>query len=254
MIVCSDNPIRHNLRQRLGIFRVRWLLNRASRVFVPGDRGYQLMKYWGLADEKIVKGLYGVDEFNLQPAIDMREMNGWPKKFLFTGRYCHRKGLDVLLSAYTDYRSRHGDPWDLVCCGRGELGTSLGGLAGVIDRGFVQPGDLTAELAGASVFVLPSRADAWPLSLVEAALSGLPVICTAACGSSAELVRDRFNGRVVATANSDALSEAMSWMHQNQTRLPTFGQRSSELGSAYTASEWAFRWSSEIEQILGEAG
>lgn len=249
LIVCSDNPIRHTWRQRLGILKIRWLLDRASRVMVPGDRGYQLMKSWKLPDEKIAKGLYGVDELSLKPCISERESNGWPKNFIFTGRYCQRKGVDIMLEAYADYRARHDDPWDLVCCGRGELGTLLQAQPGVIDRGFVQPERLNTALANASAFVLASRSDAWPLSLVEAAMAGLPIVCTAACGSSAELVRDRFNGRVVPTANRSALSDAMSWIHANETELTEFGRRSSELANAFSAHQWAERWADEIEDI-----
>lgn len=249
VILCSDNPIRHTWRQRLGAFRIAWLMKRASLVFVPGERGFQLMKSWSLPDRKIAKGLYGVDEAAFAKCLDERNSKNWPRHFVFTGRYSERKGVDVMLAAYKKYRKSKPSPWGLLCCGRGELESQLSGCDGVVNRGFIQPNELPSVLSNASAFVLASRADAWPLSLVEAALSGLPIICTAACGSSAELVRDGFNGRVVPGADIDALAGAMCWAHDHVDPSNAFGQRSQSLGLAYTSSEWSARWREAIHQV-----
>ena len=249
VILCSDNQIKHTWRQTFGAHKIRWLLRRASLVFVPGESGYQLMRSWHVPPEKIVKGLYGVDESSLSPCVNMRTEQQWPKNFIFTGRYCKRKGVDLLLKAYSKYRSRVAKPWGLVCCGRGELGEMLDGQPGVVDQGFVQPSDLACQLAHASAFVLASRSDAWPLSLVEAALSGLPIICTSVCGSAAELTRDLYSGRVVPPSDVNSLASAMEWVHERESDLSELGRRSRELGLAYTAHAWAERWQHALQRI-----
>ncbi len=39
-----------------------------------------------------------------------------------------------------------------------------------------------------------------------------------------------------------ALASAMTWLHTHADLLPTFGSRSIELASAYSAQRWADRW------------
>ena len=250
LIVCSDNPIRHSWRQRLGRYRIGWLLRRADRIFVPGESGFQLMRFWNVPHHKIVKGVYGVDESALSSSVEIREQKGWPKNFLFTGRYSARKGVDLLVEAYRHYRQSCDQPWGLVCCGRGELASNLADQPGVIDRGFVQPEDLPEVFGSASAFVLASRSDAWPLSIVEAAVSGLPILCTSACGSSAELVRDLYNGRIVPPNDVEGLLEAMNWFHGQSVGLKEMGARSLGFGRAYSSAEWTIRWERCIQEVL----
>ena len=249
LVLCSDNPIRHDWRQKLGAHLLRGLLDRCDRVLVPGESGFQLMKSWRVAPEKIVKGLYGVDETALLPCLESRRKKGWPKNFIFTGRFCERKGVDLLLEAYGRYRTQTENSWGLICCGRGELQSSVSSQPGVINAGFVQPHDLPAQLSSSSCFVLASRSDAWPLSLVEAALSGLPIICSSACGSAAELTRDLYSGRVVPPNQVDPLAAALGWMHERTDELDTMGQRSQALALPYTSSQWAKRWQHVLKDL-----
>ena len=118
------------------------------------------------------------------------------------------------------------------------------------DLGFVAPERMAAIWAGAGAFLQPSRYDAWPLSIVEAAAAGLPIVASNECGSTVELVRDRYNGLCVATGDVEALTAAMLWMHENRDRLAIMGRRSAELGRAYAADIWADR-AVEIASTFG---
>jgi len=251
LVVCSDNPIQFSWRQRLAPLKIGWLRRRADLWAVPGERAFQLMKFWGVPDAKIKKGLYGIDASPLTAVASARptRCDEWPRRFAFVGRYNARKGVDILLHAYDTYRQSVSDPWELVCCGRGELESTLMGRDGVVDVGFVQPDDLPAFLAKSSVFVLPSRHDAWPLAIVEACAAGMPIICTSTCGSSAELVRDEYNGSIVVPDDVKTLTRAMIRMHHRSQDLPAFGKRSEVLAGAYAADVWAIKWQTMLTDL-----
>ncbi len=254
-IMTMDTPYRGTLRQRFGRYRIAKFLSKIDRVIVAGERAWQLARHLGIPEMKIRRGLYGVDFATFASLIEQRraQPGGWPRRFLYTGRYQREKGIDILLSGYRAYRSAVSAPWGLTCCGSGPLEAIINAEAGVTNLGFVQPTEQPRILASHGVFVLASRFDPWPLVIVEACAAGLPVIHTEACGSAVELVRPYFNGLSVATESVESLVGAMRWCHENPEKLPEMGARAQPLAAAYSADAWADRWV-RIFQELCDAG
>jgi glycosyltransferase involved in cell wall biosynthesis len=245
-----DTPLQRSWRRRLARVRLRPYLARMSRVVVPGERAWQYARYLGVPEAKIRRAMYGIDYDALAPlhARRLAQPGGWPKRFLFTGRYVEEKGIDVLLDGYASYRKQSPAPFGLTCCGMGPMKNLLVGRDGVEDLGFVQPGDLPAVLARCGVFVLCSRFDPWPLVVVEACAAGLPVICTEACGSAVELVRTNYSGLTIATGDADAVARGLLWAERHYVDAPVMGARAQHFAAAYSAQAWADRW----EHLLGE--
>jgi glycosyltransferase involved in cell wall biosynthesis len=156
-----------------------------------------------------------------------------------------------LLEGYRAYRASTSDPWPLTCCGGGPYAETIRNEPGISDRGFVQPAEVPAVLQEHGAFVLASRYDPWPLVIVEACAAGLPVIHSEACGSAVELVRPYFNGLGIATANSEALSAAMCWCHENHAALREMGRRAVQMAAPYSAQAWAKRWMRLFEEMTG---
>jgi glycosyltransferase involved in cell wall biosynthesis len=67
---------------------------------------------------------------------------------------------------------------------------------------------IPAFLSQAHLFVLASRREGHPLSVVEAGAAGLPVVCTLTTGSR-ELISDKVTGRLVELGDEHALAEVM---------------------------------------------
>jgi len=250
-IMGVDSPWRHEA-QILTRLRYGGSLRKFHHFFVTGERSWQYVTRLGVAPDRISRGMYGVDANAWNRVAAARPTDPWPRQFLFLGRYDHVKGIDVLSKGYRAYRNRVRDPWPLVCCGSGPERPLLTGVPGIIDRGFVQPGDLPGELAESGAFVLPSRFDPWPLALVEAAAAGLPVICTDACGSAVEVVRPFYNGMVIPNESPSALADALADMHARGDSLALWGQRSVELAAPYAAELWADRWQAACARLVAE--
>jgi len=83
------------------------------------------------------------------------------------------------------------------------------GVEGAVDfLGWISPGDIPALINTASVVLIPSRSEAFPLAGVQAAFMERPVIGTRV-GGIPELVIDGKTGLLVESENSAVLAEAV---------------------------------------------
>ena len=140
-----------------------------------------------------------------QPATD-RDM-----KLLFVGRLAPVKGLRVLLEAFEAARARcPGITLTIVGDGedRGWVEENARRVGGIEVLGYKSQSEVAEILGQCDVLVLPSFAEGVPVALMEAMVSGNPVIATRV-GGVAELVEDGVSGRMVAPGDAQALAQAM---------------------------------------------
>ena len=253
-VMCMDTPRKDNLRQRLARLKVGRFIDRMDRVVVPGERSWQYARLLRVPEQKLRRGLYGIDYALLRPLWQKRaeQPGGWPKAFLYMGRYVADKAIDVMLEAYGLYRKSGEDPWPLSCCGKGPEAARIKSAEGVIDRGFVQPADQPELLLHHGVLVLASRYEPWGLVIVEACAAGLPVLCTEACSAAIETVRPMYNGLVVATDDAEAFAAGMISMHRQHGFLKEMGRRGQCFAEPYGKIFWADRWHAMFAELLGE--
>ncbi len=246
-----DRPRQNNWRDWYHRFSKGRYMRSFDLVFVTGERSFQYARFLGIEPTRIRRGTYGVDYPALSPLWEERRSrpDGWPRSFLFMGRYEREKGVDVLAEAYRRYRALVAEPWPLATCGRGSLAGVLKGIDGVTDLGFVQPRDQPDLFRRQGVFVMPSRFDPWPLVIVESCAAGLPIICTNACGSAVELVRPLVNGVYAADEDPADLARAMRQMHERERELPAMGRASMEFAASYSAEMWAVRWAAALRDV-----
>ena len=76
------------------------------------------------------------------------------------------------------------------------------------------------------VFCLPSYEDPAPLSLVEAAYSSLPIICSCFCGNSNDVVSHLDNGFIFNPYNHDSIHQALDFILSHKLRLHDLGTKS----------------------------
>jgi glycosyltransferase involved in cell wall biosynthesis len=239
-VMAMDTPLRGTLRQRVGGIVRGAYFSRIDRVLVAGERTFRLARLLGFPEYKIRRGMYGVDHAGFSAAAVERAGKPWPRRFIFMGRYHHDKAIDTLVQGYDLYASSVSDPWEMWTCGRGPLAHLLAGRERVIDLGFVQPKHQPERFANAGCFVLPSRYEPWGAVIAEACSSGLPVICSEACGASVDLVHHLYNGFRVATDSPEHLAAGFRWIHeQREERLRLMGQRSQAFAEPYGCEIWS---------------
>lgn len=230
-------------------------LRRFVCAVVPSEAAFRYARYLGFAKSRVSRGLIGLDTELFGRAGEARKrLESYPRRFLYVGRYTREKRMDVLLDAYRRYRSKVKEPWALTCCGMGPYAERLRHSEGVEDKGFVQPSELPDLYATHGAFVIASEYDPWPLVIAEAVASGLPVVCTEACGSHADFVRPRLNGMVCPTNNAEKLSEALQWIHEHECDLPALGEQGRPLASSFSKEQWANDWIARCKKMSRSSG
>ena len=139
-----------------------------------------------------------------------------PFTFLTVSGLNEQKGIDVLLAAIAEFRSRGGNARFRIA-GSGPLESQLRaqalslGLSEFVEWcGAVSRADLPDVFRSADAFVLPSRHESFGVAYIEALASGLPIIATR-CGGPEDIVRD-VNGVLVPIDDVQALADAMCAM------------------------------------------
>lgn len=249
-VLGMDTPWVGSWQQRVNQVRLKRFMARMDRVIVAGARSAEFARRIDPTPGKVFTGLYGFDFARFCEAGNRNgDVEAWPRKFLFAGRYAPEKGLSVLMEAYQQYRASVSEPWPLQCCGSGPQAALLK-RDGVHDLGYVLPTQLPGIFAAHGVFVMPSLEEPWGVAIGEAAATGLPLICTDVCGAAADLLRSYYNGVVVPPNDAVALAAALRWMHDNHHRLPSFGQRGRHLAHPFSADAWAERMHACFNDVL----
>lgn len=100
----------------------------------------------------------------------------------YSGRICREKGMDTLVTAFLAARKWREDLFLLVMGDgpmRAEMEQALAAEVSAgraLFTGWVP--DAVRHLAAADLFVLPTRFEAMPLSVIEALSTGIPCLCT----------------------------------------------------------------------------
>jgi glycosyltransferase involved in cell wall biosynthesis len=186
------------------------------------------------------------------PEFTVERTNGHRQRPLIgtTARLDRQKGLDVLLHALTEIPHV-----DVEIVGDGPEREALEALARELDVAprvrFAGWSDQAREWLGRwDAFVLPSRFEGLPLSILDAMLAELPVVATDV-GSMGEAVRDGVTGRLVAAEDPAALAEALREVLADPDRARMFGRSGRELVlERFTTQVQARRYEALYDELL----
>jgi glycosyltransferase involved in cell wall biosynthesis len=164
--------------------------------------------------------------------------------------------VDELAEAYRRYRATTEQPWGLDVAGGGPLAGAFEGIDGVRLLGFVQPEQLAELMHTSSCLILPSHIEWYGVVVHEAAVAGLPLICSDGVGAVPHLLQDNFNGWTVPAGNVAELAVAMGRMSAvGAKRLGEMSDGSRALGSRLSPQIWARNLHEELErQVRKRAG
>jgi glycosyltransferase involved in cell wall biosynthesis len=164
---------------------LRTLVRLADRIVVVSDDGATAVRHAG-GSPVVIPNAIAVPPGPPPP-------RGADRSIVFVGTVCERKGLDDLRVALLDLLAT-GDPARIpdrvTIIGDGrqegpgvfERVRNAYGVSGLLDlvrfTGALPPEHVERELAGASIFCLPSHWEGLPISLLEAMAAGCAVVAT----------------------------------------------------------------------------
>lgn len=238
--VFRPRAIRHPLRPLMRLWFM-WKLKRqcarASCVSYVTDQALQ-------ARYPAIAGAYTIGASTIDLSPDhFAKTHKTPKElrnFVYVGTLeTLQKGPDTLIKSFAQFHRLYPDA-TLTIVGDGrerpELETlmqSLGVSKAITITGTIPAGDaVRAKLDAADLFVLPSRGEGLPRSMIEAMARGLPCIGTH-IGGIAELLPEKLR---VNPGDDKALASLMLELANKPEQLEDMAKRNLTLASKYLAS------------------
>jgi glycosyltransferase involved in cell wall biosynthesis len=232
--VFSSNSAKARIMRPGVMLVLRALLNRPrSAVLVQNRDDRSTIERLRVAADRIalIPGS-GVDTDAMQP---LPEPDG-PITVAFAGRLIDSKGVRTLVAAH-DVLRRRGREIKLLIAGRPDPANpssissdEIASWTRVPDRahlGFVD--DITAVWRAAHIAALPSRGgEGVPLSLLEAAACGRPLVATDTTGCR-DIARHGVNALLAPPDDAEALADAIDRLARDAKLRHTFAQAGREL-------------------------
>jgi glycosyltransferase involved in cell wall biosynthesis len=184
----------------------------------------------------ITKGIYipnGVDIHKFKQGSKEKDVE--KTRFLFVGRLEKQKGLEYLVQAAKLLKEHRN--FEIIIVGDGEEAANLKKMTSEFDvedlfkfTGKISEEALIEQYGRCNIFVLPSLWEGLPLTLFEAAATGLPIIATNVGGIPSVLTHNE-NALLVKARNSKELAEEMKKLMDDkelQKKLSTSARKLAE--------------------------
>jgi glycosyltransferase involved in cell wall biosynthesis len=246
-------------RKRLGKTRLRWFRNAVDRFICISSEIDAELDAIGVPAEKRVFIPNGVDVERFRPPspdekrkarLDLNLPENAPIA-VFTGRLVPEKKVDSAIRIWPEIRAQFSEA-TLLIVGDGEMRARWESLAGegVVFAGSVE--DVTAYLAAADIFVLPSATEGLSNALLEAMATGLACVVTNVGGAS-DVITDGVNGRLVDPNEPTALYNTLQALLANKDNIAQLSEGGlQKILSDYRLTVTADRLRALYEQVLNQ--
>ena len=208
----------------------RYRLGKVVPVAIAEEVRASIQRLYGYPDPPLIPNGIPTDEYAPDPdaRAQWRQAHGIePHATVLThiGRFATQKNHALLVEAFAQVRADA--PLYLLLVGGGELENAvreqvaaLGLESRVCFLGI--RADVADILRASDAFVLSSRWEGNPMSVMEAMAAGLPVVSTAV-GGVPELVREGETGLLVPSEDTGALAQAIQALVDNPARRQAMG-------------------------------
>ena len=220
------------LHSRLKVVLLRRFLRHISCCLAIGKWNREYWRHYQVPTERILTSLYSIDnerfsvsaKMGKAESIELRK--GWRASradtvFCFSGNLQLHKGIDVLIRAFLQLRTRRKNV-HLVIIGEGPEKNHLQEISldtnAIHWLGFVNQSVMPIYLAAVDTFVLPSYKEPWGLVVNEAMACGIPCIVSDAVGAGPDLITEPDTGLVFPAGDIGALVVSMEQACDINTR------------------------------------
>jgi glycosyltransferase involved in cell wall biosynthesis len=228
------------------------IIRDASMIFALNRAEKLQISERGIEPDKIKLIPNGISSL---PSINNKRQYKKALSILFLGRLDRIKGIDILVNAFALLSKRMKNVKLIIAgpdCGMGNelrrLVSSNNLQDKVIFTGYVDGIDKFHLFKNADVFVLPSRHDTFPLSALEAASFGLPVIISDKCYISEWDLHNELI--VISKLNEKNLSDILFEILNSDKLINEYGKRARSFAERFTWENIAKMVASTYLEVL----
>lgn len=224
-----------------------WSLRNADHILCSNSEdGDYLVRNFGIARQKITRMFSGAD-----PAY-AAQVNGRDyasaDRLLFAGSWIQRKGIDDLVPAFIALAARYPKlTLTILAADLNEHEVTAAFPEAIRARVFCVSTRSEADNIGAyraaDIYVLPSLFEGTPLTLIEAMMSGMPIVTTATCGMK-DVIRNGENGLLVPVHSPEGIISAVERLLDDSQLRRRLGQ------AAQREALEKYSWDRVAEPIL----
>lgn len=187
-----------------------------------------------------------------EPIVKLATEVSTRRIILSVGRLEKQKGFDRLLGTFSTLASQYPD-WDLIILGEGSEREALEqqrGRLGLKSRVHLpgRVGNLGDWYARADFYVMSSRFEGFPNTLLEAMAYGLPAVSFDCETGPADIIRDGVDGYLVSTdEGASGLARAMNMLMQDEEMRKRMGEEAIAVRERFSARRIMAEW----DEVLG---
>lgn len=191
---------------------------------------------------------------NQLPIIEVENVCGMGRKVLLAmGRLSGEKQFGLLVACFCSLASRYSD-WDLVILGEGSLRSELEVHVlevGMTNRVFLpgRAGNVGDWYNCADIYVMSSRFEGFPNTLVEAMASGLPVVSFDCDTGPGDIIRQGLDGLLVPPGDVVGLTAALDRLMSDAVLRQSFSKRAVEVRERFSMERIAGMWESLFKEV-----
>lgn len=175
------------------------------------------------------------------------------KILLAVGRLNEQKGFDLLISVFAALAQRHSD-WNLIILGEGNQRAALEqqvAQARLAQRIQLpgRAGNVGDWYSAADLFVMSSRFEGFPNTLVEAMAHGLPAVSFDCDTGPRDIIRHEVDGLLVPNGDVAALVQALGRLMADESLRRQFGANAIEARERFSIKRTAAMWEQLFEDL-----
>ncbi len=198
-----------------------------------------IVSFYGMKEEKVPVVYNGVDLSRCQPKTGY-DLSA-PAQLIHVGRFNYQKNHSGLLDAFSLILGKHHD-----CClnllGDGELRQEVETYAqelGIRDKVIFHgsQSNVYPYLHSADIFLLPSKFEGMPMTIIEAMGTGLPVVASAV-GGVPDMLRNGESGMLVSQEPQAVADAVLKLLEQDDLRRK-LGENAREDSVQFSAEHMA---------------
>lgn len=182
---------------------------------------------------------------NMIPFLPQKKREGHANRIISVGRLHPQKGYDLLLPALKPVFSKYPN-WHMDIYGDGpdrclleNLRKDLNLQSNVFFKGFCS--NIQQEYLKSSFYVMSSRFEGFPMTLLESLACGLPVISFNCPEGPADLLKDKA-GYLVEPGQIDRMSEAIIQLIEDEKLRDMYAENGLAAVGKYTPDEIYKKW------------